>query len=59
MRIVAKHTHLNGHEWLLVHEKKIWREIETIIEQVDAKKYKTKVSKRRREPGDFSMRPRG
>lgn len=39
------YSHLNGHEWLLVHEPTIWEEIETIIATVDANKYKTKISK--------------
>ena len=39
------HSHLNGHEWLLVHEKSIWQEIESTIEAIDANKYKTKISK--------------
>lgn len=27
MRIAALYSHLNGHEWLLVHEKKTWEEM--------------------------------
>lgn len=45
MRIEAIYSHLNGHEWLLVHQKKIWNEIEETISRVDANKYKTKISK--------------
>ena len=45
MKIGAMHSHLNGHEWLLVHEKTIWSEITSIIGSVDASKHKTKVSK--------------
>jgi len=45
MKIGAVHSHLNGHEWLLVHEKGIWEEIEATINAIDAEKYKTKVSK--------------
>jgi hypothetical protein len=36
---------LNGHEWLLVHQPKIWKEIEDVISRVDAHKFKTKISK--------------
>ena len=45
MKIAALYSHLNGHEWLLVHEKKIWKEIEATISEIDANKYKTKISK--------------
>jgi len=45
LRIEAIYSHLNGHEWLLVHQKKIWNEIEETISRVDANKYKTKISK--------------
>jgi len=45
MRIAALHSHLNGHEWLLVHEGRIWAEIEKTVRAIDATKYKTKVSK--------------
>ena len=45
MKIGAIHSHLNGHEWLLVHEKKLWGEILRTIEQVDAAKHRTKISK--------------
>ena len=45
MKIGAMHSHLNGHEWLLVHEKSVWQEIESTIIAVDADKHKTKISK--------------
>lgn len=45
MKIATIYSHLNGHEWLLVHEKSIWKELELAISSVDANKYKTKVSK--------------
>lgn len=44
MKIGALYSHLNGHEWLLVHERRIWREIETIIAGVDGSRFKTKIS---------------
>ena len=44
MKIAALYSHLNGHEWLLVHERKTWQEIEVTIRSIDAAKYKTKVS---------------
>jgi hypothetical protein len=45
MKLANFYSHLNGHEWLLVHHPKIWREINRIINAIDAAKYKNKVSK--------------
>ena len=44
MRIEKLYSHLNGHEWLLVHQNRTWGEIETVLAKVDANKYKTKIS---------------
>src|SRR5438876_9397396 len=44
LRIEKLYSHLNGHEWLLVHQPRIWKEIEEAVGKVDAGKYKTKVS---------------
>ncbi len=45
MKIEKVHSHLNGREWILVHEKGIWSEIEKVIAAIDAQACKTKVSK--------------
>lgn len=45
MRIAKTYSHLNGHEWLLVHEPAIWREIEAIIRSINAARFKTKISR--------------
>ena len=45
MKITKVHSHLNGHEWILVHHGPVWREIEAVIEGIDAEVCKTKVSK--------------
>ena len=45
MKIVETYSHLNGLEYLLVHKKKLWLEINEVITKVDAKQHKTKVSK--------------
>ncbi len=47
MRIAAQYSHLNGHEFLLVHEPGVWDEIVEVIEAVDAEACKTKVSRER------------
>lgn len=45
MKISQKYSHLNGLEFLLVHKPKLWKEILSVIEKVDAEKCKTKISK--------------
>jgi len=45
MKIIETYSHLNGLEFLLVHKKHLWEEISNVIESVDAKKCKTKISK--------------
>lgn len=57
MKIAALHSHLNGHEWLLVHEKKVWKEIEDTIKSIDAAKYKIKVSDEKRMKGKLLYAP--
>jgi hypothetical protein len=48
MKIVAKHSHLNGHEFILVHKPHLWEEFEGAIAQVDAELCRTKKSKEAR-----------
>lgn len=45
MKIVEQYSHLNGLEYLLVHHRKLWSEIKSVIKDVDAKSCKTKISK--------------
>lgn len=45
MKIAEVYSHLNGLEFLLVHKRKLWQEVKQVIEAVDAKACKTKVSK--------------
>lgn len=45
MKVAAMYSHLNGHEWMLVHERGLWREIEEAIGAIDAHRLKTKISK--------------
>ncbi len=45
MRIVAKYSHMNGEEFLLVHKPRLWQEVQDVIESVDAEACRTKVSK--------------
>ena len=57
MKIAARHSHLNGYEWLLVHEKRIWDEMEKTIRAIDANQHKTKVSKEKTMPGKLLYSP--
>jgi hypothetical protein len=45
MRIIETYSHLNGLEFLLVHKPKLWKELKAVIESIDAKACKTKISK--------------
>lgn len=58
MKIGAIHSHLNGHEWLLVHEKAIWSQVEKIISSVDATQSKTKISKEKTMKGKRLYAPK-
>ena len=51
MQIKARYSHLNGEEYLLVHCKQLWEEVEAVIASVDAFACKTKVSKEKTMPG--------
>lgn len=45
MKVAKKHSHLNGEEWLLVHEKEAYQEILNVIKDIDAEKCRTKISR--------------
>jgi len=45
MKIAQKYSHLNGEEYLIVHHNKLYDEIIGVIEGIDAKRLRTKVSK--------------
>lgn len=47
MNIRYLHSHLNGHEFLLVHRPEIWETIVRVIESINANNYMTKESKER------------
>lgn len=44
MRIVSTYSHLNGEEYLMVHNPALLDEVRTVIAEVDAHSCKTKVS---------------
>lgn len=57
MKIVEKYSHLNGEEYLLVHLKKVYKEIVDIIRSVDADKLRTKVSEEKTMKGKLLYNP--
>lgn len=45
MKIAQKYSHLNGEEYLIVHHNKLYEEIVSVIENIDADEFLTKESK--------------
>jgi hypothetical protein len=58
LRIETHYSHLNGLEFLQVHNLQLWREIEQVIASVDANACRTKVSKERRIKGKLLYSPK-
>jgi hypothetical protein len=57
MKISEKYSHLNGLEFLLIHQPKLWKEIQDVIAKVDAAACKTKVSKEKTKKGKLLYSP--
>jgi hypothetical protein len=57
MRISQKYSHLNGEEYLIVHHNNLYKEIKEVIEDIDASKYLTKVSKEKTKIGKNLLSP--
>lgn len=57
MRIVERYSHLNGEEYLLVHQRELWAEVLEVIRAVDAEACRTKVSKEKRTAGKLLYSP--
>ncbi len=57
MKIGQTYSHLNGLEWLLVHKKKLWKEICDTIKSVDAADFRTKISKEKGKLGKKLFSP--
>jgi len=58
MRIAARYSHLNGLEYMLVHHKNLWDEIQSVIANVDAEACKTKKSKEKTMRGRLLYSPK-
>jgi hypothetical protein len=57
MKIVQTYSHLNGLEYLLVHKKRLWNEVRSVIQSVDGNACKTKVSKEKTMSGELLYSP--
>jgi hypothetical protein len=57
VKIATYYSHLNGLEYLLVHKKHLWEEIQSVLGSLDADKYKTKISKEKRRKGKLLYAP--
>lgn len=57
MKIVETYSHLNGLEFLIVHQPELWREIQLVVEEVDAEACKTKISKEKTMKGKLLYSP--
>ena len=57
MRILARYSHLNGEEYLLVHRRKLWDEVQAVIAEVDALACRTKVSREKTMRGRMLFSP--
>jgi len=58
LKVAEKYSHLNGLEFLLVHKKKLWKEILGAIAGVDASTCRTKLSKEKRMKGKLLYAPK-
>jgi hypothetical protein len=57
MKIAQIYSHLNGLEFLKVHKAKLWKEIISVVQAVDAAACKTKVSKEKGMVGNVLYAP--
>ena len=57
MKIGAYYSHLNGEEFLRFRHPRLWDEIHTVIEQVDAQACRTKESREHRKKGHILYSP--
>lgn len=57
MKIIETYSHLNGLEFLMVHQPKLWDEIKKVVGSVNAEACKTKVSKEKTMRGKLLYSP--
>ena len=51
MQIKARYSHLNSEEYLLVHRRELWEEVQEVVANVDAFACQTKVSREKTKQG--------
>lgn len=57
MQVKARYSHLNGEEYLLVHRKELWEEVQVVIAGIDGEACRTKVSRERTMQGKLLFSP--
>lgn len=57
MKISQKYSHLNGEEYLIVHHKKLYKEIVDTIASIDASRFLTKISEEKTMNGKMLYSP--
>lgn len=57
MKIVQTYSHLNGLEYLLVHNPALWDQVKEVIQAVDANACRSKVSKEKTMKGKLLFAP--
>ena len=57
MKISQKYSHLNGEEYLIVHHKKLYKEIVDVIKSINANDFKTKISNEKTKIGNTLFSP--
>ena len=57
MQIKNRYSHLNGEEYLLVHRKELWEEVQAVIAGIEASAYRTKVSREKTMRGRLLFSP--
>lgn len=57
MKVAQKYSHLNGEEYLIVHHKKLYKEIIDTIQSIDALNFMTKESKEKTKTGKMLYSP--
>jgi hypothetical protein len=57
MKIEFIYSHLNGLEWIITHQKELWKEVKDSIESVNSEDCKTKISKEKTMKGRVLYSP--
>ena len=57
MKIAAQYSHLNGLEFLLVHQPALWEEIQGVVTGIDAEACRTKISREKTKQGRVLYSP--